>query len=159
MAINRSLMERQLRMGGGIMNVTPRQQYGLGSFVKKAVKGVTGAVKKIAGSKLGKAALLGIGAFGLPGGALGMNGFLSQGFKTGASNFLFGGGTSFLPGSTAAMKGAATTNPGIFGLAKNFLKTPMGMTTAITATSALAAAGVPEDQAPNDLATLYKKIL
>jgi hypothetical protein len=147
-------MERQLRMGGGIMNVTPRQQYGLGSFVKKAVKGVTGAVKKIAGSKLGKAALLGIGAFGLPGGALGMNGFLSQGFKTGASNFLFGGGTSFLPGSTAAMKGAATTNPGIFGLAKNFLKTPMGMTTAITATSALAAAGVPEDQAPNDLATL-----
>ena len=50
MAINRSLMERQLRMGGGIMNVTPRQQYGLGSFIKKAVKGVTGAVKGIASS-------------------------------------------------------------------------------------------------------------
>jgi len=45
MPINRSLMERQLRMGGGIMNAIPRQQYGLGSFVKKAVKGVTGAVK------------------------------------------------------------------------------------------------------------------
>jgi hypothetical protein len=45
MAINRSLMERQLRMGGGIMNAMPRQQYGLGSFVKKAVKGVTGAAK------------------------------------------------------------------------------------------------------------------
>jgi len=40
MAINRSLMERQLRMGGGIMGLEPRQQYGLGSFVKKAVKGV-----------------------------------------------------------------------------------------------------------------------
>ena len=38
-------MERQLRMGGGIMNAMPRQQYGLGSFVKKAVKGVTGAAK------------------------------------------------------------------------------------------------------------------
>ena len=38
-------MERQLRMGGGIMNAMPRQQYGLGSFVKKAIKGVTGAVK------------------------------------------------------------------------------------------------------------------
>ena len=32
----------------------PRQMYGLGSFVKKAVKGVTGAVKSIAKSDLGK---------------------------------------------------------------------------------------------------------
>src|SRR6056300_940887 len=46
----------------------PRQMYGLGSFVKKAVKGVTGAVKKIAGSDLGKAALLAAGAYGLGGG-------------------------------------------------------------------------------------------
>jgi hypothetical protein len=44
----------------------PRQMYGLGSFVKKAVKGVTGAVKSFAKSDLGKAAILGIGAFGLP---------------------------------------------------------------------------------------------
>src|SRR5210317_2495244 len=65
MAINRSLMERQLRMGGGIMNAIPRRQYGLGSFVKKAVKGVTGAVKGAVGavkdfakSDLGKAALM-----------------------------------------------------------------------------------------------------
>jgi hypothetical protein len=36
----------------------PRQMYVLGSFVKKAVKGVTGAVKSIAKSDLGKAALL-----------------------------------------------------------------------------------------------------
>ena len=46
----------------------PRQMYGLGSLVKKAVKGVTGAVKKIAGSDLGKAALLAAGAYGLGGG-------------------------------------------------------------------------------------------
>ena len=53
MAINRSLMNRQLRMGGGIMNAVPRENYGLGSLVKSvtkgiksAVKGVTGAVKK-----------------------------------------------------------------------------------------------------------------
>jgi hypothetical protein len=65
MAINRSLMERQLRMGGGIMGLEPRQQYGLGSFVKKAVKGVTGAVKSIAKSDLGKAALLAAGTAGL----------------------------------------------------------------------------------------------
>jgi len=67
-------MERQLRMGGGIMSLEPRQQYGLGSFVKKAVKGVTGAVKGAvsgikdlvksdAGKLLGLAAL----GFGIPG--------------------------------------------------------------------------------------------
>ncbi len=47
----------------------PRQQYGLGSFVKKAVKGVTKGIKKIAKSPLGKAALLYAGGAGL--GALG----------------------------------------------------------------------------------------
>jgi hypothetical protein len=41
----------------------PRQMYGLGSLVKKAVKGVTGAVKSFAKSDLGKAAILGIGSF------------------------------------------------------------------------------------------------
>jgi hypothetical protein len=46
----------------------PRQMYGLGSFVKKAVKGVTGAVKKAAKSDLGKAALLAAGTYGLGGG-------------------------------------------------------------------------------------------
>jgi len=46
----------------------PRQMYGLGSLVKKAVKGVTGAVKNIAKSDLGKAALLAAGTYGLGGG-------------------------------------------------------------------------------------------
>jgi hypothetical protein len=64
MPISRSQMERQLRMGGGIMGLEPRQQYGLGSFVKKAVKGVTGAVKSIAKSDLGKAALIAGAGFG-----------------------------------------------------------------------------------------------
>ena len=40
----------------------PRQMYGLGSFVKKAVKGVTSAVKSVAKSPLGLAALIGGGA-------------------------------------------------------------------------------------------------
>ena len=39
-------------------------------------------------------------------------------------------------------------------LAKNFLSSPSGIGTAITAASALAAAGVPEDQVPNDLGAL-----
>jgi len=59
MTISRGQMNRQLYMGGGIMNARPRQQYGLGSFVKKAVKKVTGGVKDIVSSDLGKAALAG----------------------------------------------------------------------------------------------------
>src|SRR5210317_2027596 len=43
----------------------PRQMYGLGSFVKKAVKGVTGAVKSVAKSDLGKLALAGGAIYGL----------------------------------------------------------------------------------------------
>ena len=91
-------MERQLRMGGGIMNAMPRQQYGLGSFVKKAVKGVTGAVKGAAGavkdfakSDLGKAALLAAGGYYLGGGNL----FGLQ--RAGMSGFSLGN----LPGATA----------------------------------------------------------
>jgi len=46
----------------------PRQMYGLGSLVKKAVKGVTKGIKSIAKSDLGKAALLAAGTYGLGGG-------------------------------------------------------------------------------------------
>jgi len=52
----------------------PRQMYGLGSLVKSAVKGVKDFVK----SDIGKATILGVGAFGLPGGALGMKGLMSS---------------------------------------------------------------------------------
>ena len=59
MAISRSLMERQLRAGGGLMTLEePRQGYFLGKIVKKAKR----AVKKIVKSPIGKAALLGAGA-------------------------------------------------------------------------------------------------
>jgi hypothetical protein len=45
----------------------PRQMYGLGSFVKSAVKGVKNFVK----SDVGKAAILGVlSIYGLPGGKL-----------------------------------------------------------------------------------------
>jgi len=75
MAISRGQMKRQLYMSGGIMDVVPREQYGLGSSLKKAVKKVTGAVKDVVSSDIGKAALAGAalyyggGGFGrLPGG-------------------------------------------------------------------------------------------
>ena len=56
---------RNMAADGGLMG---RQMYGLGSLVKKAVKGVTKGIKSVAKSDLGKAALLAAGAYGLGGG-------------------------------------------------------------------------------------------
>jgi hypothetical protein len=51
---------------GGIMDTyTGRRKYGLGSFIKKAVR----KIKNIAKSPIGKAALLGAGIYGLGGGS------------------------------------------------------------------------------------------
>jgi hypothetical protein len=63
-------MERQLRMGGGIMQVAPRQEYflgGIGDAIKGAVKGVAKGVKGLLKSPIGKAAILGGLTFGVPG--------------------------------------------------------------------------------------------
>jgi len=49
MAITRGQMQRQLRENGGIMNVTPRENFGLGSSIKKFVrKVIPNEVSKIA---------------------------------------------------------------------------------------------------------------
>ena len=65
--ITRAQIRRQLRKDGGIMNAVPREHYGLGSFLKKAV----GKIGKVAGqvikSPIGKAALIGLGGAGLMG--------------------------------------------------------------------------------------------
>jgi hypothetical protein len=124
MAINRSLMERQLRMGGGIMNAVPREQYGLGSFLKKGFKKLKRGVKKVAKSPFGKAAMLYFGGnllqnnplFGNPFGASNpFKGRITEGLGKFAGNILgedlknkiveeggdelFGMGKSFLVGS------------------------------------------------------------
>jgi hypothetical protein len=131
MAINRSLMERQLRMGGGIMGLEPRQQYGLGSFVKKAVKGVTGAVKSIAKSDIGKAALLYAGTAGL--GSLGAGGGFGSLFKLGtyAPSSVFSNVGSTLFGKTImggnAAKGAGYFKPGLFKTAADAITGNAGM--------------------------------
>jgi hypothetical protein len=52
MPISNMQQARQMYEYGGLS--APRQNYGLGSFVKKAVRGV----KKVAKSPLGKAALM-----------------------------------------------------------------------------------------------------
>ena len=62
----------------------PRQLYGLGSIVKKAVRGV----KKIAKSPIGKAAIGGALAFGIPG--TGIGGLFGRAGFGGAATGLFG---------------------------------------------------------------------
>jgi len=120
----------------------PRQLYGLGSLVKKIGK----TIKKVVKSPIGKAAILGIGAFGLPG-AVGQSifkGFAPQAFKTGVGNFLFGGATKFAPANAA--KGAATSSKGLFGLAKKYMGSTAGQIGVGTALSALAASGMDQEE-------------
>ena len=85
--------------GGGITDL--RQGYFLGKLVKKAVRGI----KKVAKSPLGKAALIGMAGFGIPGtkfgGLFGKNPF-STGAFSGLKGSLFGQagsrvGQSFIP--------------------------------------------------------------
>jgi hypothetical protein len=65
MLISRSQMNRQLKMGGGIMQVAPRQGAIFGGL-KKAVSSALGSAKKLLKSDLGKAALLAGGAYFAP---------------------------------------------------------------------------------------------
>jgi len=58
-------MYRQLRNQGGIMDVTPREHYGIGSFFQKAKDKVVGGVKKVGdviGDVVGKVDLKDIGS-------------------------------------------------------------------------------------------------
>ena len=100
MAISRMQQPRQMYNQGGYADMglmAPRQNYGLGSFVKKAVRGV----KKIVKSPIGKAAMIGALGFGIPGTQLG-------GLFGRAS---FGGGVTGLLGK----KGIAASLPALFG--------------------------------------------
>ena len=73
MAISNMQQARQLRAGGGIMDLEPRQGFFLGKIAKK----ITKPLKKVFKSPLGKAALLGGGAY-LAGGAMGGGGGLGN---------------------------------------------------------------------------------
>jgi hypothetical protein len=86
MPISRSQMNRQLRMGGGIMQVAPRQGAIFGGL-KKAVSSALGSAKDLLKSPLGKAALLYGGSKLLPMafGQLGKAGGISELFSKGLS--------------------------------------------------------------------------
>ena len=118
MPISRMQMPRQLRRGGGIMNVAPRQGYflgGIGDALKGAVKGVAKGISGILKSDLGKAALLGVGAFGLPamGSFGGFKGLLSGKLPAfGLPEFLSGEKTL---GKTLGVMAGGTVLGGVLG--------------------------------------------
>jgi len=100
------------------MTNTPRQRYGLGSFIKK----ITKPIKKIAKSKLGKAAILGGGLWGLGKmGGIGSSGigknWWSKGLGLG-KNLLMGKSTQLGPqaGRTGGLWNWMKANPGKAGM-------------------------------------------
>ena len=103
------------------MTKTPRQQYGLGSFVKKAVKKIGKGAKKVWKSPLGKAAIIGGGLwglnkFGIPGtGGVGQK-WWSKALGTGPGKFLMGG----------AKVGPAPASKGLLGGAWDWAKKHKG---------------------------------
>jgi hypothetical protein len=93
MAISRSLMNRQLRANGGIMDVTPRENFGLGSSLKKFVrKIIPNEVAEIATKAAPFVAPFNPALAGVMGGlgTFDQTGSISSGLKSGAMNY--GGG-------------------------------------------------------------------
>jgi len=110
--ITRANIRRQLRASGGITNAVPRQQYGLGSFVKKAFKKVGNVAKQVVKSPLGKAALIGLGASFL-GPSIGSGGIGN--FFKGMGGKLFGTAAGSAAGPFSYLQGAQKFTPGILG--------------------------------------------
>ena len=102
MAITRGQMQRQLRRGGGIMDVTPREQFGLGSsfkkFVRKVIPNEVSKVATIAAPFVAPfnpalaGAMAGIGSFD-------QTGSLSGALKRGALTYGGGQAARFIGGA------------------------------------------------------------
>jgi len=111
MAISRMQEPQQIQRGLGSLQ-DPRQNYGLGKLVKKAFRGI----KKVAKSPLGKAALLGLGAYGL-GGAK---------FLGGSGMFTGGQGMARFGNLMNLIRPAATNATGKRGLLSGLFYGPKG---------------------------------
>jgi len=102
-------MERQLREGGGIMEVVPREEAFLGG-IKKAIKKVSKAVKNVAKSPIGKAAMLYFApmAFGQSAGLGGYKGLFNK-ISPAFSNLIKAKGAGVDKAIGALKVGAATS--------------------------------------------------
>jgi len=128
--ITRSQIRRQLRSQGGIMNVVGRQKYGLGSFVRKAFGKVKDVVSNVVKSPIGKAAILGAGAFGIPGTSFGgLFGGIGPKIGGGSISSFFGKG-KFSPLSALGKENTIGSTTKLSGLGKILGK--VGLTDAET---------------------------
>ena len=101
MAISRSLMNRQLQANGGIMQVAPREKFGLGSSIKKFVrKIIPNEVAEVAVKAAPFVApfnpLLAAGMSGL--GTFDQTGSIGDSLKSGGMNYALGQGARYLGG-------------------------------------------------------------
>jgi len=127
MAITRGQMQRQLRKGGGIMNIAPREQFGFGSSFKRAVrKIIPNEVAKVAtvaapfvapfNPQLA-GAMAGIGSFD-------QTGSISNALKSGA--LTYGGGQL-----ARYVGGAGFQNPAMGNFGLSGFSSPIGAQTGI----------------------------
>ena len=134
MAITRGQMQRQLRRGGGIMDVAPREQFGLGSslkkFVRKVIPNEVAKVATVAAPFVAPfnpalaGAMAGIGSFD-------QTGSLSGALKSGALTYGGGQAARFIGG--AGFQGNPFTSGGAFtpsGFTGGF-SSPLGTETGI----------------------------
>jgi hypothetical protein len=126
--ITRAQIRRQLRKEGGIMNAVPRQKYlfgGVGDFFGDVLGKAGKVAKKVVKSPIGKAALLGLGAYGL-GGGFGPGRLANIGARIGGSGIgqffkgmgpkLFGTAAGSAAGPMSYLqKGVQQFTPGILG--------------------------------------------
>ena len=134
MAISRSLMNRQLRANGGIMDVTPRENFGLGSSLKKFVRKIipneiadiaTKAAPFVAPFNPALAGVMsGIGTFD-------QTGSIGDSLKAGAMNY--GGGQLARYAGGAGMQGNPFAQGGAFtsGGFQGGFSSPIGTSTGL----------------------------
>ena len=157
--ITRAQIRRQLRAQGGIMNTVPREGFflgGVGDFFGDVLGKAGKAVKKVVGSPIGKAALLGLGAS-----VLGPK-IMSGGLK-GLGGKLFG---TALPGAVGrdAFMGMAgkTGTKGILsklGLTKGFgskMPTILGAVTGGSLLTYFMGKGASEEEAEDLIKDVYR---
>jgi hypothetical protein len=134
--------EREMAAYGGIMGADGRRAYGFGSFVKKAFKKAARAVKKVAKSPIGKAALLYAGGTYLGGTSL----------FSGPASAKYTGGNFF------STLGKRMANPGLLKRLYNpaFLQSTAGPT--LSATPSVTAGLGAEEFARATYADQYNKL-
>jgi len=131
MAISRSLMNRQLRADGGIMQVAPREKFGLGSKLKKFVrKIIPNEVSEIAVKAAPFVApfnpLLAAGMSGI--GSFDQTGRIGDSLKSGALTYGLGQGARYLGGAGFQDPSLSVFTPSGF---KSGFSSPLGSETGL----------------------------